>query len=393
VIKPSKIQEWIEEIEDRPLAAPFIVRTLSARVIELDKINEELRAENISLRSGHKTEEYERRIAELEYQIELLKRQVSDGSLALFSSQALLFIYDTEGRLVTCEFSPAALVHNQVLASIQGFSAPHRDDIHILAVDAQEELLLQFDSGRIETRKAEDLPHSQSSVTNWEQAFQIEMRSGERLIGIQPITNAPLKAGCIQISRKGLARHIPQDYFQSFLQEQNLGKGVRTAADQPLNLVLGNPTDIYVLVSRSGYISALPVQALSITLGETIKLDMKDYLVSAFIIHPEEDLVCVLESGEIYLQKNPWNDPEDADGSKRRLLLGGARASGVQMVGAGAASTESWVLSLTRKGEIRMTQLSETGKGKKSKIDPPGKVEDQILAFSLWETQAITEEA
>jgi hypothetical protein len=228
---------------------------------------------------------------------------------------------------------------------------------------------------------------------DWEQPFQIDMRSGERLIGILPITDAPLKAGCVQISRKGLARHIPQDYFQSFLQEQNLGKGVRTAADQPLNLVLGNPTDIYVLVSRNGFISAMPVQSLSITLEDTIKLDMKDYLVSAFIIQPDENLVCVLDSGALYLQKNPWTDPEDANGSKRRLLLGGAKAGGVQMVGAGAAGTEGWVLSLTRRGEIKMTKLSELEMGKKSKGAPSGKNEDQILAFSLWGTQPLSEEA
>lgn len=382
MIKPSKIQEWIEEIESRPMVAPFIVRTLSARAIELDKINEELRAENIALRSGQKTEEYERKIAELEYQLELLKRQVKNGEVLTGSGLARLLAYDAEGRLLGCEFTPSGLIHEQSLAMIRNFTPPHRDDMHLIAVGEQAELLLMFDSGRIETRTAIDMPVTPASELDWNQPFQIEMRSGERLIAILDISTAPLKNGCIQVSRKGMVRRISQDYFQSFLREGNIGKGVRTAVDQPLNLVLCNPEDTYVLSSRNGYICAMPAEKLSIALEEMIKLEMKDYLVSAFALLPEENLVFALESGELYRQDSPWTDPGDADGSKRRLLLGGARTGGVQMIMAGAAASQDWVFTLTCKGAIRMTLVGDIRPQKRKGKEPTEG--DPIITACLW---------
>ena len=70
----KKIEEWIKEIEERPTSAPLIINYIAGRLQDLSKRNEELLAEVIALQSGNRVEEYERKIAHLEYQLELLKR-------------------------------------------------------------------------------------------------------------------------------------------------------------------------------------------------------------------------------------------------------------------------------------------------------------------------------
>ncbi len=76
MIIPKKIEEWIKEVEERPTSASIILQYISNRLRDLTDRNEELLAENIALVSGKRVEEYEQRIAHLEYQLELLKRQL-----------------------------------------------------------------------------------------------------------------------------------------------------------------------------------------------------------------------------------------------------------------------------------------------------------------------------
>ena len=76
LINRDKIDEWIREVEERPASAALIIQYIANRLSELAAREEELAAQNIELLSGRKVEEYENRIASLEYQLELLKRQL-----------------------------------------------------------------------------------------------------------------------------------------------------------------------------------------------------------------------------------------------------------------------------------------------------------------------------
>ncbi len=386
MIKPNKIQEWIQEIEERPLAAPFLVRTLSARLIELDEINETLRAENLALRTDKKILEYERRISDLEYQIELLKRQVQ-GEIKLVTNQAYLLVYDTEGHLLMREFSPQDLASGGGIAAIQQFEAPHSDDINMLAVEPHDELMFVLDSGRISTQMASDLPLT-GEETTWQNAYTLDMRSGERLVTIVPITRSPFIHSAVQVSRKGTARSIAKDTFQSFLTNHQVGKGVRSPADALLGLTLCSIDEVFVVVSRAGFTSAFLPQRLSITLEELIKLDMKDYLVSAFTIRTDQKLVIGLENGELYFQTNPWQDTQNADGSKRRLLFGSSRTGGAKIVAAASAVDGSWAFQLDQQGSITARLIDVDADGKKEKSQKSITPANQMIAFTLWQPPA-----
>src|SRR6266508_5712313 len=70
-----KIDEWMKEAEERPESAVTIVKLVARRLRELTDRNEALLAENIALQNGTRVEEYQKRIAHLEYQLDLLKRR------------------------------------------------------------------------------------------------------------------------------------------------------------------------------------------------------------------------------------------------------------------------------------------------------------------------------
>src|SRR5512132_778564 len=106
-----KIDEWMKEAETRPESAVTIVRLVAKRLRELTERNEELLAENIALQNGTRVEEYQQRIAHLEYQLDLLKRRfgAEEALLAEFpgntveTSTLSLLIYNTYGRVLRIE--------------------------------------------------------------------------------------------------------------------------------------------------------------------------------------------------------------------------------------------------------------------------------------------------
>src|SRR5215211_4132188 len=103
-----KIDEWMKEAEARPESAVTIVKLVARRLNELTQRNEELLAENIALQNGTRVEEYQKRIAHLEYQLDLLKRRfgAEEAAFADLPSQSTavstlsLLVYNTYGRVL-----------------------------------------------------------------------------------------------------------------------------------------------------------------------------------------------------------------------------------------------------------------------------------------------------
>src|SRR5215216_7068072 len=108
-----KIDEWMKEAEARPQSAVMIVKLVAKRLHELTERNEELLTENIALQNGTRVEEYQKRIAHLEYQLDLLKRRFSaDQSLltelptnSVETSTVSLLVYNTYGRIFRLEMN------------------------------------------------------------------------------------------------------------------------------------------------------------------------------------------------------------------------------------------------------------------------------------------------
>src|SRR5215216_8042895 len=108
-----KIDEWMKEAEARPESAVTIVKLVSKRLRELTERNEELLTENIALQNGTRVEEYQKRIAHLEYQLDLLKRRFGADESRLTelpttsveTSTLSLLVYNTYGRIFRLEMN------------------------------------------------------------------------------------------------------------------------------------------------------------------------------------------------------------------------------------------------------------------------------------------------
>ena len=170
-----KIDEWMKEAEARPESAVTILKLIAKRLRELTERNEELLAENIALQNGTRVEEYQKRIAHLEYQLDLLKRRFgTDESMlaelpttSVEASTLSLLIYNTYGRIFRVEID----TDTQALGHIADKTLPNSEQPRFLAIPSNEEVLLLFTSGRVSTCAVSSIPTVEcGGKWTWEQA-------------------------------------------------------------------------------------------------------------------------------------------------------------------------------------------------------------------------------
>src|SRR5688572_14260289 len=170
-----KIDEWMKEAETRPESAVTIVKLVAKRLRELTERNEELLTENIALQNGTRVEEYQKRIAHLEYQLDLLKRrfgsQVEELAelpiRAAAASKTSLLVYNTYGRVFRIELDGELAMSARIMDDTLQTSEQPR----LLAVPSNEEVLLLFNSGRVSTCAVSSISTMEAGAEwTWENA-------------------------------------------------------------------------------------------------------------------------------------------------------------------------------------------------------------------------------
>jgi len=368
VINSDKIEEWIQEVEERPTSASNILRYIANRLIELSSRNERLKSENIELRLGHKVEEYESRIANLEYQLELLKRQLG-GELpqdtAVPVSEALsLILSESQGNVLRVEVPLDELAAGKSLAHFAGPIAPEML-VHLLVTNAREELLLVFSSGRTEAVPVERLPLCQPDHLNWSEANFFEPRAGEELVTVMPIARMSLFDYCIQTSRKGYVKKIKEAFFENHLTKNYIGTGVRLPADRTLSLTFCKKDDLLTLVTREGYLQTVEIEKLPFTIEEVLRLGTSDYVQSTFTLAGKPSILLLTQNGKVIHRDAGWLEPSTAFKSRGQSAYSQSRReSGVRIVGADAVDELNWGIILTSDGKLvsqRMADLFAAG--------------------------------
>jgi DNA gyrase/topoisomerase IV subunit A len=382
LINQANIGEWLREVQERPESAPLIIREIANRLIELDRLNEKLRAENLELSSGFKVHQYKSRIAELEYQLEIMSRQF-DPRVNLELDTPNLLLYNQRGQVIRLKIDRNKLASGLKLA---GFTEPlsvEPGKLRLLAVSPKEELLFMFDSGRTASMPVTDLPTSSGTELSWHTAYQADLRSDQELIVIIPIGKMAAFDQCIQLSRRGYARKIARNYFQKYIAGGNIGKGIISSneTDTPLNLTLCNGPDLLVLVSRQGYITGLPAQSFPIALERALKLDPDDTLATSFVLQPDQSLVAVSGEGRAMRYEASWLKPAANLGGRSQALSSKQKtAQGIQIAGAAAAGDDDWGFGLRQDGTLVAIKIGDIPVSKVTKIEHPLK---NIYPFDL----------
>ena len=374
---PDKIEEWIQEVRERPTSAELIIQFIANRLHDLAEWNEKLRAENIELRSGARVEEYERQIAHLAYQLELLKRQI-DGEINLETLAEItpkkipeslnLVVYGPLGRILRVKFDTSDLLEGHTVCQLRGIQATEPEPPRTMIAASTEELMLIFTSGRIATLPVAALPLAEAhgGEIDWEVAsIPEEPNIGETLAGLAPVSKMALADFYTQPSRRGYIKKIRKALAPTILDNKYIGTGVKVPADQTLSLTMNNEGERFVLVSYEGYIQYIAEDMLPYAIVEAMHLGKSDHLVAAFSAEAGKSIIVMTQIGKvIHRTEESLEATTDLRRKGQMLFSTARRQAGVRVIGAGSVDQDDWGLALHKDGRISLHAVSElVGKG------------------------------
>jgi DNA gyrase/topoisomerase IV subunit A len=359
-----KIDEWMKEAETRPESAVTIVKLIARRLRELTERNEELLTENIALQNGTRVEEYQKRIAHLEYQLDLLKRRFGgDESLlvelpvnAEETSTLSLLVYNTYGRVLRIELDE---LDSKVksLGRLVDETLSTSEQPRVLAVPSSEEVLLLFTSGRVSTYAVSDIPCLETGAEwSWERAaLPDEPRAGEFLACMMPLSRLSLSDFFLQVSRRGCVKKTMTSMAQSILGNRYLGKGALQKSDQPFEALLCKKKDILGFVTIEGHLLGLDVDALSYSAEDRIRLTASDYVIASFVARPEESMLFVTQTGKVIHRESESLELSKSPLAKGQALIPPSRLEqGVRFVGAASVREGDRIIALDATGSINV---------------------------------------
>jgi len=366
-----KIDEWMKEAETRPESAVTIVKLVAKRLSDLSERNEELLAENIALQNGTRVEEYQKRIAHLEYQLDLLKRRFGSDEVefaelpiqpAATSTMSLL-VYNANGRVLRMEVSPDV----QTLGRVADGMLQNNEQPRLLAVSSNEEVLLLFTSGRVSTCAVNDISTVEiGKEWTWDKAaLPDEPRAGEFLVCIMPISRLPLSEFFMQVSRRGCVKKTMTSMAQSILGNHYLGKGALQKSDQPFDVTLCVKKDLFGFVTFEGKLIGLDVNDLSYSAEDRIKLTSSDYVIASFVPQAEESMLFVTQTGKVIHREQGSLELSRSALAKGQMLISAARLEqGIRFIGAASVRDADHLAVLDSKGNLNIHKAeSITGGG------------------------------
>jgi len=357
----TKIDEWMKEAEERPESAITIVRLIARRLRELTERDEELLAENIALQNGTRVEEYQKRIAHLEYQLDLLKRRFNMDE-SMLSEQAAesvetatldLLVYNSYGRIFRVEIDS----DTQTFGRITDQMINDREPPRLIGLSSSEEILLLFTSGRVATLKVSNIPSvAIGGKWSWEQAaLPNEPRAGEFLACIMPFAHLPLSDFFLQVSRRGCVKKTMTSMAQSVLSNFYLGKGSIQKSDQPLDVTLSQKKDRLAFVTYEGKLLGLDVDELSYSAEERIRLPATDFVVASFLPQPDQSMLFVTQNGKVIQRESNSLELSKSPLAKGQSLISPARLEQeVRFIGAASVTDEDRIVVLDAKGNLNI---------------------------------------
>ncbi|HTX90043.1 MAG TPA: hypothetical protein VMC09_02405 [Anaerolineales bacterium] len=370
MVTPQKIEEWIKEAEERPESGLLILKLIAGRLRDLTERNEELLSENIALQDGTRVEEYRKRIAYLENQLEILTRRLGESEAGLVSgvagppkeATANLLAYTALGRILRIELVEATLGPGAQLGCLTGELQAGGEPVHLMIVREEEELLLLFTSGRISTHPVGGLRAVPSGEV-WsldEAGLPDEPHAGEQLACILPLSRLVLSDYFMQASRRGFVKKTMTSMAQSVLENHYLGRGAVQKTDRPLAMTLCKKGEQVALATLEGHLLGLNVDDLSYTTEERLRLEPHDHVVSLFGVSPEATMVFLTQSGKVIQRAAQSLEPAKSALSKGQALISPARLEqGVRFVGAAAVHAPDRILVLDAKGNLSLHLVSD----------------------------------
>jgi DNA gyrase/topoisomerase IV subunit A len=369
VFDSEKIEEWIKEVKARPGSAPLIIQFIANRLSELTEWNEKLRAENLELRTGKRVADYESQITSLEYQLDMLKRQLGgelpDAEVLATQTpkQAIdnlnLIIYGPNGRIFRLKLNPNGLDEGHSICNLQGIQAISEPP-RLFIAPPTEELLFIFTSGRIATLPVAGIPFTEENEINWDTGYVPEEPNlSETLACVAPISQMALADYYLQISRRGYLKKIRTALTASIMGNKFIGTGVKVPGDQTMDLTLRKADDRFVLISYEGYIQGIPAKMLPYAIVEAMRLGNSDHLVAALSVSNRKSILVMTQIGKIiHRTADSLEMATDLKRKGRMLYSTARRERGVRVIGAAAVDQSDYGLALHQEGLVSLHSVA-----------------------------------
>ncbi len=384
MVDRTKIQAWIKEIEQRPSSAALILNYIGNRLEELTSKNEELQAEIFALQSGNRVEAYENKIAHLEYQIDLLKRQgfaIDPETLPMCiklylthhdsKATSKLLIYDLTSRVAQLDFSPDLHQKFREIGQLSNIENIQPETFRMLSALPNEELLFVFDSGRVATVGIEKISLEQAQLSadekvekriiSWDNVGKpINTNGGEKLSCISSFSQLPFSDYFFLISRRGYSKKIRTSMASSIISNHYIGTGIQSKPDCLFTMSLVRSDERLVFMSHEGLLLGISTQSIPVSLEEIFKLNYSDHVV-AFMKPKRDEFILVLtnigKTVQIMLEQI-----EMANGIGTRgqgFLSAKRRNQGVRVIGAVAAREEDMGIIIDQFGKVSAIPIGE----------------------------------
>ena len=407
LITSEKIEEWIKEIESRPESATLIIQFIANRLQDLTLRNEALLEDNISLQSGKRVLEYEQRISHLDYELELLKRHFQDSkAVGLIEPDGIqtgspgqresknIILYDKLGRILRFDLTGIQLGNLEKIGRVSYISDKTSESLRLLVSSSNEEIMWVFTSGRVDTFPVANIPAVQYNTPmsdlnlKWNAAIApIELRAGENLACLMPISKMALADHFILVSRRGVIKKINTILSQSIFQNHYIGSAARQHSDQTFFCDLCCKDDFLYLISNNGYLQRIPVKDISYSLEEGIRLETNDHLVKALIVRNSPKQVAAqtrmilvmtntgkgifFEDRKTELNYSPKSKGQPVFSQKRRQ-------TGVQAISAAEMIEDGWAFTLQQDGSLSLHSLADLFASGVIQVDSP------LVAFETF---------
>ncbi len=384
MVDRKKIQAWIKEIEQRPSSAALILNYIGNRLEELTSKNEELQAEIFALQSGNRVGAYENKIAHLEYQIDLLKRQgfaidpessteAHKAILTLNNSKdfSKLLIYDSTSRVAKLDFSPNLHQKFTEIGQLTNIDSIQPETFRIVSALPNEELLFVFDSGRVATVGIEKISLAQAQLTaddkvekrilSWDNVGKpINTNGGEHLSCISSFSQLPFSDYFFLISRRGYSKKIRTSMANSIISNHYIGTSIQSKPDCLFTMSLVQSDEKLVVMSQEGFLLGISNQSIPVSLEEIFKLNISDHVV-AFMKPKRDEYILVMtnigKTAQIMVEQIEMVNSIRTRG--QGFLSTKRKNQGVRVIGAVAARDEDMGIVIDQFGNISAITIGE----------------------------------
>jgi DNA gyrase/topoisomerase IV subunit A len=165
---------------------------------------------------------------------------------------------------------------------------------------------------------------------------------------------------------------------QAVLSNHFLGKGTVQKADRAFELTFGRKGELLALVSSEGRLLCLDIDPMSYAVEERFRLSATDHVIAAFIVHPDETLLVLTQTGKALQRTRNDLEPARSPQAKGQALIPEARLEqGVRAIGAAAMRDSDQVVILHADGKLTRHAAGQlAGAG----AVPTG---GQLLAFTV----------